>query len=89
MLDFLINGLIDGALASIISKKIFTYGIALLMAMSGIAFGYLFGYMAYDLIIEPKSIIEIVVIGIMSLFALGLLMGSFYLMKRAWKSRND
>ena len=89
MLDFIIDGLIGGILAEILPKKIFSYGIPLLMAISGIAFGYIFSYVIYDLIIEPKSTIKIVVMGIISIFILGLSFGSFYLMAKAWKSRND
>lgn len=89
MFDFLINGLFDHILAGLLPKKLFSYTIPLLMAISGVAFGYIFGYIVYDLIIDPKNPIKIVVVGIMSLFILGLSFGSFYLMGRAWKSRNN
>ena len=60
-----------------------------LMAMAGTAFGAMFVYTIYDLITDPKSMAKIIVMGLMSLMILGLSFSSFFLMKRAWESRND
>ena len=58
------------------------------MAIAGFSFLYIFAKVVYNLILDPQSMLTIIIIGIMSLFILGLSLGSFHLMNRAWKSRN-
>ena len=73
-------------------KKTFNisnYITASFMAIAGTAFGIMFIYNIYDLIIDPKSMAKIIVISILSLFIFGLSFSSFFLMKRAWKSRHE
>ncbi|WP_345970999.1 hypothetical protein WCX72_04020 [Sulfurimonas sp. HSL1-6] len=88
MIDFLIEELIGQTLAALIPRKVFTYLIVLLMAVAAVTFGYLSGHIVYDLIMEPKSIVRVIVMGIGALLISGLSIGSFYLMGSAWRSRN-
>jgi len=89
LFSFLIDGLFGWILAYILPKKVFTYSVPLLMAVAGFSFLYIFGYLVYDLILDPQSMLKIIVIGLISLFTLGLSFASFHLMNRAWKSRNE
>ncbi|UFS63350.1 hypothetical protein LOH54_04275 [Sulfurimonas sp. HSL-3221] len=89
MLDFLIEELIGQTLAELIPRKLVIYIIALLMAVAAMTFGYLSGHIVYDLIVEPKSIVKVVIMGIGALLISGLSIGSLYLMSSAWRSRND